>query len=223
MRGFFHHYLVPMWEEDFLLQASLMGVTFLFFWVRGICPDRGWGRFHTLRGVKDTPAGPYVGDRGAAGLLGWIRSAERRCRSRLGGTRGRPGAHPAAPLILLCGSLPELRTVPWGLRGDGDKGALPPSRAASSSPFPLPPSPPLGAGAPPRQILLPRAALRDRLRRAGAPLRRERRRAASPRLPPCPPAAAGLSPPSASPAPWLLLVLPRVIFIASIFCAGINK
>lgn len=159
LRGFFHHYLVPMWEEDFLLQASLMGVTVLLFWVRGTCPDRGWGRFHTLRGVKDTPAGPYVGDRGAAGLLGWIRSAEQRCRSRLGGTRGRPGEHSAAPLMVLCGSLPELRTVPWGLRGDGVKGALPPSRAASSSLFPLLPPPPPGAGAPPRQILLPRAVL----------------------------------------------------------------
>lgn len=76
-----------MWEADFLLQASLMGVTFLLFWLGGICPDRGWGRFHTLRGVKATPAGPDVGDGGAAGLLGWIRSwAEQRCRSRLGGT-----------------------------------------------------------------------------------------------------------------------------------------
>lgn len=130
MRGLFHHYLVPMWEEDFLLQSSLMGVKFLLFWVRGICPDRGWGRFHTLRGVKDIPAGLSVGDRGAAGLLGWIRTAEQRCGSRLGGTGGRPGAHPASPLMVLCVSLPDLRTVPWGLRGDGDMGALLASRAA---------------------------------------------------------------------------------------------
>lgn len=68
-----------------------MGVTFLLFWVRGICPDRGWDRFHTLHGVKDTPAGPYVGDRGAAGLSGWIRTAE---SDALPGS-GEPEAGPA--------------------------------------------------------------------------------------------------------------------------------
>lgn len=227
LRGLLHSYLVPMWEENFLLQASLMGVTFLLFWVRGICPDRGWDRFHTLHGVKDTPAGPYVGDRGAAGLLGWIRTAEQRCASRLGGTGGRPGAHPAAPLMFVALRL-SARTAdravgPTRGRGYGCSVAFP---GASPSPFPLPPPPRpravssslgLRSGTGPAE----RVPLSGRP--AGGRSCGSGGHAASPRPPPCPPATAGLGPPSASPAPWLLLVLPRVIFIASIFCAGINK
>lgn len=220
-----------------LLQASLMGVTILLFWVRGICPDIGWGRFHTLRGVKDTPAGAYVGDGEAAGLVGWIRTAEQRCGFRLEGTGGRPGAHAAAPSVLLCDSPPELRTVPWGLRGDGDMGALPPSRAApprlSLCLHFLLPGPALPRFRSSSQMLRSGTGPAERVPLSGRPAGGRGSgsggrcgsggRAASPRLSPYPPAAAGLGPPSASAAPWLLLVLPRVIFIASISCAGINK